>query len=240
VPGPQGDIGPQGSQGEAGATGPAGPRGAGLGGFAAYLPGEYLFTVPAGVTRLHVELWGGGGGGGGGIVDLFLARFPGGGGNGGAYVRAIVEVNPGETYRVVVGDGGAGNAWGDGARGGDTFMDSQAPQSPFSDALTLLYARGGAGGYHNVNASGPSGWCPFTGDDAWNNSSRVKFFMGLRGLRCNGSTGAYPRNGMSAGHAATPRAGVFDGFGAHGGYGGCTPVTQPPGNGGSGWAFLTW
>jgi hypothetical protein len=223
--------GPQGSKGDTGATGPQG--------FAAYAPGEYLFTVPEGVTRLHVELWGGGGGGGGGIIDYLLVRLPGGGGNGGAYARAIIEISPGETYRLVVGAGGAGDPWGNGAGGGATFIDSQPLGSAFSDSFTMLYAAGGAGGYHILQTL--DAWCPSPGDDVWNNSPRVKFFVGLLGLPCNGPSGGSPRYGtVTPGGQPAPRSGVFSGLGAHGGYGGGDPRGEPPGPGGPGWAYLTW
>lgn len=228
--GPQGGIGPQGLQGARGEAGPAGPRGPGLGGFAAYPPGERLFTVPEGVTRLHVELWGGGGGGGGGA-----GLYCGGGGRGGTYARAIIEVNPGETYRLVVGAGGAGNDIWDGYKGGDTFMDSQSLGSPFHDPSTLLFAAGGAGGLHGVNTL--HGYCPLPGDDAWNNSPRVKFFLGLRGLPCDERVGGASH--LAPGGEPAPRSGVFD-SGGYGGNGGVTPVVDRSTNGGPGWAFITW
>jgi hypothetical protein len=195
------------------------------------LPGEYIFTVPEGVTRLHVELWGAGGGGGGGSV-----AFEGGGGNGGAYVRAIVAVYPGEKYRVMVGAGGAGNPWGNGAKGGDTYLDTQAAGSYFDDPSTLLFARGGAGGYQSLSFYS----CPDPGDDAWNNSSRVKYFMGRIGHVCSGRSGGSAILGtVEPAGLATSRPGVVR-WSWGGGYGGVDPVLDPPLGGGPGWAFITW
>jgi hypothetical protein len=55
------------------------------------------WTVPAGVTKIVVELWGAGGGGN------VLA-----GGGAGGYVKAHFTVNPGDVINYITGDGGAG------------------------------------------------------------------------------------------------------------------------------------
>lgn len=62
-------------------------------------------TVPSGVSRLLVEMWGGGGGGGGGVGGSVAVA--GGGGGAGGYTRAVVAVTPGATYNIVVGAGGS-------------------------------------------------------------------------------------------------------------------------------------
>jgi hypothetical protein len=85
------------------------------------------FTVPAGVSRVLVEAWGGGGAGGNG------PNF-GGGGGGGGYVRAVVAVNPGQAVLVTVGQGGAPGCGLNGLAGGDTTFGG------------LLTAGGGQGG----------------------------------------------------------------------------------------------
>lgn len=56
---------------------------------------NYSWVVPAGVTRVMLEVWGGGGGGNGS-----------GGGGGGGYGMAIVDVQPGTTLEIAVGWGG--------------------------------------------------------------------------------------------------------------------------------------
>src|SRR4051812_21323100 len=67
------------------------------------------FTVPANVSSIKVELWGGGGAGGG-----CATLGNGSGGGGGAYSTLTVAVNPGETYLITKGNGGtaASNANG--------------------------------------------------------------------------------------------------------------------------------
>jgi len=83
------------------------------------------FVVPAGVTSIMVEAWGGGGGGGGRANS---GSGGAGGGGGGAYARDTVTVVPGNTYSVTVGAGGPGGPAGDnpGSPGGDSYFDAGA------------------------------------------------------------------------------------------------------------------
>lgn len=60
-----------------------------------------LFYVPAGITDITVKVWGGGGKGGNSTNSA-----GGGGGGGGGYSISTISVAPGQTVRVVVGDGG--------------------------------------------------------------------------------------------------------------------------------------
>ncbi len=67
------------------------------------------FVVPTGVTRIMVELWGGGGGG----AD-YNAQFGvhGTGGGGGGYGKQLLNVIPGTSYQVTVGQGGPSSSNG--------------------------------------------------------------------------------------------------------------------------------
>lgn len=102
------------------------------------------FPVPAGVTEVLVTLVGGGGGGGGGSggsnnADYAIngnlsdgrPRSGAGGASGCAYQKFLVQVEPGESFSVSIGGGGAGGVGGfgsisnyypgtTGAKGGDT------------------------------------------------------------------------------------------------------------------------
>jgi hypothetical protein len=75
------------------------------------------FTVPAGVTQLEVEIWGGGSG-----TFASLSGIPSGGGSGGGYARKrITGLTTGQTISVTVGGGGsAGNTSGAPASAGGT------------------------------------------------------------------------------------------------------------------------
>jgi hypothetical protein len=66
------------------------------------------FYVPAGVTQVEVEIWGGGAGSFASVPGL-----PSGGGSGGGYARKLVTgLTPGQSLPVTVGAGGAGGTVG--------------------------------------------------------------------------------------------------------------------------------
>jgi hypothetical protein len=74
--------------------------------FTATTPGAVqTFTVPAGVTKITVEAWGGGGTGGIGSATFPGATGGAGGGGGGGYVKALFSVVPGSTVNIIVGLG---------------------------------------------------------------------------------------------------------------------------------------
>ncbi len=95
------------------------------------------FIVPSGVTNLTVEAWGGGGG----ARNDSTSRY--GGGGGGAYARSMLDVAPGATYAVTVGQGGAPASTLGGA-GGDSWFGN----------VTQLLAKGGSGSSTNGGAGG--------------------------------------------------------------------------------------
>jgi hypothetical protein len=120
---------------------------------------EQTFTVPAGVTTIHVLAVGGKGGAGGNSGE-----YPGGAGGFGAFVTADLPVSPGEVLYVEVGgnglDGSSGGAGGfngggaggapmscDGGGGGGASDVRTAPRSAGTSlSLRLITAAGGAGG----------------------------------------------------------------------------------------------
>jgi hypothetical protein len=107
VPGPAGLPGAAGSQGPQGLTGPIAIR---------EFQSNGVVTIPNGVNHILVEAWGGGGGSGASCWQSTSSNVSpsGGGGGAGAYVRAIIEVAPGKSYRVTVGQGGAAGSYGAG------------------------------------------------------------------------------------------------------------------------------
>ncbi len=106
------------------------------------------FNVPAGVTSVTVEMWGGGGGGGGGGTN---AGSNGGDGGGGGYARSTVSVTPAENLNVLVGGGGGGGEVsgisGSGGGGGG-HSEVNRGGSP------LVIAPGGGGGGGGDNSGG--------------------------------------------------------------------------------------
>lgn len=94
------------------------------------------WTRPAGVSRVHVRLWGGGGGGGGNATN----NTAGAGGGGGGFCEGIIAVTG--NVSVTVGSGGATSISGQGGTGGNSSFLS-------------LTAYGGVGG--NLSSSGLGG-----------------------------------------------------------------------------------
>jgi hypothetical protein len=113
-----------------------------------------IFTVPAGVTKLHIRIWGasgggGGGGGGGGSTDVgFFGGAGGSGGRGaaGGYGESILTVSPGATFNITIGAAGTsgpGGAGGNAANGTVGTIGGNAGDTSFATAFT---ATGGTGG----------------------------------------------------------------------------------------------
>jgi hypothetical protein len=95
--------------------------------------GTFTFTVPGGIAKIMVEVWGGGGGAAIGVS----------GAGGGGYSKGILSVTPGNTITATVGAGGTGgqSLGSDGAAGG-------------SSSFSTISASGGAG---TSNSSGNGG-----------------------------------------------------------------------------------
>lgn len=96
--------------------------------------GSFSWTVPTGVTRVLVQLWGGGGSGGG--QSGGNGHGGSGGGGGGCASKVISGLTPGASIAVVVGAGGAGVT---GALAGNNGGTSSFNGS----AVTAVGGRGG-------------------------------------------------------------------------------------------------
>jgi hypothetical protein len=117
------------------------------------IPGTYSFVVPAGVTKLFIEAWGGGGrstcySGCANNTGCFA-------GGGGGQFRGTVAVTPNQAYTVVVDSGSSGGYWGVPAK--------SAQNSSFGGTLAVAYG-GGDGvatscttGTHGVGGLGGGG-----------------------------------------------------------------------------------
>ena len=126
--------------------------------------GTYNWTCPANVTSVSVVCIGGGGGGNGGGNGVGGA---GGGGGGGLGYKNNIPVTPGQSYTVVVGGGGSGDAWD-----GPPFSANPANDggdSYFINATTVK-GGGGGGGLGNSSATGGSGGT-YVGDGGGNGYS---------------------------------------------------------------------
>jgi hypothetical protein len=74
--------------------------------------GVQTWTVPAGVTRIMVEAWGGGGGGQRNLGSLYnldplFSSLMGVGGGAGGYASRSISVTPGQVLSIIVGTGGS-------------------------------------------------------------------------------------------------------------------------------------
>jgi len=102
------------------------------------------FTVPAGVTRLHVRAWGGGGAGGTIDSDVNAPR-PAGGGGAGAYAEDILEVTPNASLTITVGGAGTVTTACTGNSGGNSTVAL--------GSQVLVSAGGGGAGEHAFGAT---------------------------------------------------------------------------------------
>lgn len=182
------------------------------------------WTVPAGVTRIQVETWGGGGRGG-----QRSNSGRGGGGGGGAYSRGTVSVTPGNIYFIQVG---AGSTTTD--AGGDSWF-SAVNTPPSSDDFVL--AKGGNSAQNNNNDGA-------TGGQASGGYGNLNKYSGGSGANSSGSyTGGGGSSAGSEGNgnngtAPTGGTGIAVGGGNGGnGHNNSNTVGNPgiaPGGGGSG------
>jgi len=170
------------------------------------------FVVPAGVTRLSVELYGGGGGGDACVPNNIEVNPVGGGG--GAYTSTLLSVTPGQTLTVTVGMGGTSplllNA--SATSGGDSeILDST------NNILAVAHGGGGA-------ACSPNGALATTGAGGAIDPNALISHVGASGSGASAG-GGYLVPGFSS---SAPFGG--------GGAGSATSLT--PGQ--PGYILLTW
>jgi hypothetical protein len=170
--------------------------------------GTNQFSVPAGVARISVEVWGGGGGGGNASGGTSAAA--GAGGGAGGYGKGVFAVTPGEGYTVVVGAGG-----GPALPGGASSLGNLISAGGGDAGANGPFAPGGAGG-----AGGTSG-APvnITGGAGQWTSALGGSYGGSAG---NGGSGGTGDPGSAGGSGQVPGGGGGGGFdfGDAGGAGG--------------------
>jgi len=171
------------------------------------------FTVPAGVTSVQVEAWGGGGAGGG-VDGVNWQNRAGGGGGGGAYVKnTSVVVTPGSAISVTVGAGGLGVSAADGGNGGNSsFGGSVTANGGKGGKVGYFWAQYGAGGASTAGthsggagAAGASGGSGGGGGGAGStgNGGNASGTTGGTGGTGGGGTGANGRTSNGDGSDAT-------------------------------------
>lgn len=181
--------------------------------------GTETFTVPAGVSKLKVEVWGGGGKGG-----SRTNNGSGGGGGGGGYSLKIVDVIPGNIYNYQVG-------------AGSIAASSLATSDSWFINNTTVLARRGASVTTTTATTAGAGATLGIGDAG---------FVFIGGAGITGGTTYGGGGGSSAGTAAngvtgtTFTGGIAPAGGGNGGNGWNTNTNGPgsvgvsPGGGGGG------
>jgi hypothetical protein len=183
--------------------------------------GTTTWTAPEGVTSIDYTIIGGGGGGGG-AYDT----GGGGGGGGGMVLTGTYSVTPGQTYTIVVGDGGARSTNSyptinetDGGSGGDSSFDT-------------IIALGGEGGKRSRFQAGGSG-AGGAAQDGSTTSARGGMGGGSNGGGGGGggaTTSGGNKSGSTAGGGGSGLASLLSGF---------TETYGVGGSGGNGGSFST-
>ena len=129
-----------------------------------YMEGVNDFLVPAGVYQIKAIVVGGGGGGGSGGNGAVCSHYGGTGGSGGGIVEGFMNVIPGETLSIFIGEGGSGTAQdvlGVAGASGQMSYINLPPRSLTGASLRgirgNLYASGGGGGGGGSSAKGMIG-----------------------------------------------------------------------------------
>jgi hypothetical protein len=177
-------------------------------------PGVTTFTVPTGVVRILVEVWGAGGGGG----DIFNRDCGAGGGTGGAgaYSREVLNVAGGDTVYVTVGQGGSA----DGGAGSPSSV---------RDGNTVITSGGGEGGGNapDCHTSGAQGSPGMPDPQA--------------AIGRSSASGYDVDSGVFIAIPAQPEPGTVQPRGGFGGQGGHTiPLLRGPSAGANGYMFIQW
>lgn len=182
------------------------------------------FTAPTGVTMVYVTMVGGGGGGG--------QDQEKGGGSGAYCIKVPYAVTPGNSYAVVVGAGGTGDAHtGDGGTdGGETSFNADIVCNGGQNGTAAL--GGGVGG-----AAAPDVPSPTTA------SGGYKTFAGGNGGAAitttgGGGNGGFAGRGGAGGPSEQPGA-AGTGHGSGGGGAGGS-YTSKSGDGAPGFVLIEW
>lgn len=124
-------------------------------------PGTFTFTVPAGVTKLRVEVAGAGGSSAGG-TDYWSGddkeyRRGGKGGNG-AKINTTISITPKTSINIVVGKGGNAPAFDKaGVAGGSSSVPGVAAGGGSGGAVSARFGKDGADGANAGNGLGGAG-----------------------------------------------------------------------------------
>ena len=176
-----------------------------------FTAGTSTFTVPSGGIKCDILVVGGGGGGGNAIY--WSSHEPGGGGAGGVVYMVNKTLSAG-TYKINVGNGGAGNT-----NGNDSTITDNNNNNITFDNILLIGKGGGKGATTNTSTGGDGGSGGGGGHNRTNGGTATQgntFWNGTTYI-AGGNNGARPGGASSGGGGGgAGEAGNTDG----GGYGG--------------------
>lgn len=183
------------------------------------------YTVPEGVRKVKVFLWGGGAGGG---PFMSGQNTAGGGGSAGGFNSTVIDVVTGDVLTITIGAGGAGGTTLPGGNGGLT--------SVLKNGVIALTAEGGTAGTPGTPGSNT---LPVQGGGFTSGSFGVRGGLGKAGWAMLGDGGAvYTMSGDGGDSPFGGGGGTVGGpdgiFPGGGGAGGVSLSSGPASNGGNG------
>ncbi len=190
-------------------------------------PGEFIFTVPANVSQISVQVWGAGAGG------RAQAGQSAGGGAGGYAGLTNLAVSPNDEYRVIVGSGGAAGAVGEPSAFGGV---DQVPAGCIgTDAAAcaaggrVTVPPGSYGGCSTDTGALPPDECVGNVVFAGGNGAAPGSNVGGGGGGSGSADGAGGAGGVGASGSAGGAGGARTGNGGNGGNGGANTMSGSPG-----------
>ncbi|HEY0181270.1 MAG TPA: hypothetical protein VGC09_00545 [Rhodopila sp.] len=203
--------------------------------------GTHTGTFPSDCTYVWIQCSGGGGGGASGFGgDPSVTPVSGAGGGAGGYGRFYINVTPGSSWTVTVGDGGAGGSANAQQSGGNGFTTSVS-WSTGGVQLTggqggiwnsSVSSSGGQGGGTTINPGSTGGPLGILNAGGWGTDGQLGTYV----FTGNGGAGLFPTGGRAgAGHGED--AGT-NGCGGGGGYSGITGQAAAGGNGAPGFCEM--
>jgi len=160
------------------------------------------FQVPAGITQLYVQLWGGGGGGGSNRCGSL-----GGGGGSGGYVSATIAVVPGEVLQLTIGSGGVGDQTNGGCNCGCDPNGQPGQETKITRTGSNTAAIKATGGQPGGGAcrNGSTGWagavCAITTANGSGGQGGSFVFNRGEGVFISSSSNGNNGNGVNGGSA---------------------------------------
>lgn len=167
-----------------------------------YFTSSGTFTVPNGVTRVQLQLWGGGGGGGGALNGAAA------GGGGGGYTEGIFTVTPGQAIVATIGAGGAagnGTPTAGGTGGSSVFTGFLSATGGLggggaSSGVTVPVVGGnGSGGQLNVGGTSSGGGISLGGGVFLAGNGGGSYHTSNSSTTSSGASACYPGGGGGGG-----------------------------------------